>query len=349
MATEKTMIDKERKRAGVTLSSRQCEAIEALLNNPSVSEAARAIGMPTKKLARLLEDPVFDAEYEAATRAAYNHQMTCLRQGATLGVKSAVKIMHMGGKLADRLKAAHILIRLAADDKELREFAVAARKLELALRQAPVSASDGAPARAPGTGHGARSAHKRKQAIGALLAQRTLADAARATGDSVQTLCRWLNQPAFRAEFAAAARAVWGEAMMIVRRQLPQAITLQKNFMVDPAAPDAIHLQALSYVLGETKVDQMAGLRDRIAKLTGADDEPAARAKTIPRSLYRKVQRLKDGLRQATGPAVIAPVFMHAVDGRPAGTSVRGPDGRRVWLDPPPGCRAGELVEEEAA
>jgi hypothetical protein len=172
------------------LSARQCEAIEALLNNPSVSEAARAIDMPTKKLARWLEDPVFDGEYETATRAAHNHQMACMRQGATLGVKSAVKIMHMGEKRADRLKAANILIRLAADDKELREFAVAARKLELALRQAPVSASEGAPARAPGRGHGARSARKRKQAIGALLAQRTRADAARVTGDSVQTLCR---------------------------------------------------------------------------------------------------------------------------------------------------------------
>jgi hypothetical protein len=331
------------------LSAKQCEAIEALLNNPSVSEAARAIGMPTKKLARLLKDPVLEAEYEAATRAAYNHQMTCLRQGAILGVKSAVKIMHTGAKPADRLKAANILIRLAEDDKELREFAVAARKLELAAPSAPASESEGAPAKAPGTGHGARSARKRKQAIPALLTQRTLADAARVTGYSVQTLCRWMNQPVFAAELAAAARAAWGEAMMIVRRQLPQAITLQKNFMVDPAVPDAIHLQALSCVLRETKADQNAALRERLAKLTGADDEPAARAKTVPRSLYRKVQRLKDGLRQATGPVVIAPVFMHAVDGRPAGTSVRGPDGRRVWLDPPPGCRAGELVEEEAA
>ena len=136
---------------------------------------------------------------------------------------------------------------------------------------------------------------------------------------------------------------------MIVRRQLPQAITLLKNCMIDPALPDAIHLQALSYVLSETKADQNAALRDRIARLRGAEDEPAARAKTVPGSLYRKVQQLKAGLRQATGPVVIAPVFMHARDGKPEGTSVRRPDGRRVWLDPPPGCRAGERVEEEVA
>jgi len=39
-------------------------------------------------------------------------------------------------------------------------------------------------------------------------------------------------------------------------------------------------------------------------------------------------------------------IYAHAVDGKPAGLSVIGPDDRPRWLDPPAGCKAGEPVEE---
>jgi hypothetical protein len=326
-----------------TLSPEKCKAIEALVNSPSVADAARVLGMSAKKLSRLMENPEFAAQYEAATRASFHHQMARQRQGATLAVKSIIRIMHEGKKPADRLKASRLLIRLAEEDKEIREFEVTVRKLEQAPLPAVVSPST---AERGSTG-GVKLSRKQKQAIAALLAERTLAEVAVVTGGSVPTLCRWLHQPAFQAAFAAAARAVWGQAMMMVRNYLPQAITQQKNLMIDPALPDAIKLQAVSGPLREGKADQMAALRDRLEKQTGASE--AEPGKTIERSLYRRVQRLKASLRQAAGPVVIGATFMHAVDGRPAGTSVRGPDGRHVWLDPPPGCEAGEPVEEEAA
>ena len=326
-----------------TLSPEQCKAIEALVNSPSVADAARVRGMSAKKLSRLMDNPEFAAQYEAATRASFHHQMARQRQGATLAVKSIIRIMHEGKKPADRLKASRLLIRLAEEDQEIREFEVTVRKLEQASLPAVVSPLTGEPA---STG-GVKLSRKQKQAIAALLAERTLAEVAVVTGVGVQTLCRWLHQPAFQAAFAAAARAVWGQAMMMVRKYLPQAITQQKNLMIDPALPDAIKLQAVSGPLREGKADQMAALRDRLEKQTGASE--AEPGKTIERSLYRRVKRLKASLRQAAGPVVIGATFMHAVDGRPAGTSVRGPDGRHVWLNPPPGCEAGELVAEEAA
>ena len=113
-----------------TLSPEQCKAIEALVNSPSVADAARVRGMSAKKLSRWMENPEFDAQYEAATRASFHHQMTRQRQGATLAVKSTIRIMHEGKKPADRLKASRLLIRLAEDDKEIREFEVTVRKLE---------------------------------------------------------------------------------------------------------------------------------------------------------------------------------------------------------------------------
>jgi hypothetical protein len=48
----------------------------------------------------------------------------------------------------------------------------------------------------------------------------------------------------------------------------------------------------------------------------------------------------------STMPSDIRIVFCHASDGRPAGISVFGPDGRLVWLEPPEGSREGELVRE---
>jgi hypothetical protein len=38
--------------------------------------------------------------------------------------------------------------------------------------------------------------------------------------------------------------------------------------------------------------------------------------------------------------------FWHSENGLPAGTSVNGPDGRLVWLDPPEGCQKGEPVSK---
>jgi hypothetical protein len=332
---------------GTTLSPVECEAIEALCDSTTRADAARVLGMSIKKLCRMMQNPVFEAEYEAATSAAFNHQKARQRQGVTLGVKSTIRIMQEGKKPADRLKAANILIRLAEDDQEIsREFEVMVRKLEQA--QLPATGRPCAGERPPGTGHGAKLPPTQMRAIPVLLEQRTLAEAALVSGVGVQTLCRWLHTPAFLAAFAAAVRAVWGQAMMIVRKYLPQAITLQRNFMIDPALPDAIKLQAVSGTLREAKADQMAALKERLANLESGPGE-AEPGKSIASSLYRRVQRLKASLRQTTGPVVIPLTFMHAVDGKPGGTSVSGPDGLRVWVDPPPGCKAGEPVEQKAA
>jgi hypothetical protein len=50
--------------------------------------------------------------------------------------------------------------------------------------------------------------------------------------------------------------------MIMESEYLPPAITLQRNFMIDPALPDAIKLQAVSGTLREAKADQMAALKD---------------------------------------------------------------------------------------
>jgi hypothetical protein len=43
---------------------------------------------------------------------------------------------------------------------------------------------------------------------------------------------------------------------------------------------------------------------------------------------------------------VLRIVYPHNRDGKPAGSSVIGPDGRHVWWEPPEGCKKGEPVED---
>jgi hypothetical protein len=63
-------------------------------------------------------------------------------------------------------------------------------------------------------------------------------------------------------------------------------------------------------------------------------------------SLRRRLERVESRASQSTMPGIRI-VFCHARDGRPTGVSVFGPGGRLVWLEPPAGCREGELVPEE--
>jgi hypothetical protein len=51
------------------LTGKQRVAIEALLNQPTVAEAARVAGIAEQTLGRWKKDPAFDAEYRAAKRA----------------------------------------------------------------------------------------------------------------------------------------------------------------------------------------------------------------------------------------------------------------------------------------
>ena len=81
---------------------------------------------------------------------------------------------------------------------------------------------------------------------------------------------------------------------------------------------------------------------------------------TLKREELKKVFAAKDGGLLgsvwsggtiASEPAYKVPKitveFWHCKNGLPAGTSVMGPDGRLVWLDPPEGCQKGELAEDD--
>jgi hypothetical protein len=62
------------------------------------------------------------------------------------------------------------------------------------------------------------------------------------------------------------------------------------------------------------------------------------------RNLSRRLDRL-EALAPRWNPTEIEVVFVN--DGQPGGLrSVRGPDDRHVWWNPPEGCKVGELIED---
>src|SRR4051794_3849812 len=74
------------------------------------------------------------------------------------------------------------------------------------------------------SGHGEKLTRKQEQAIGHLLTEATVADAAALAGVGVATLRRWLALPAFRNAYRAARRQVVEQAVARLQRAAERAV-----------------------------------------------------------------------------------------------------------------------------
>jgi hypothetical protein len=147
----------------------------------------------------------------------------------------------------------------------------------------------------------------------------------------------------------AATRAVFGTAMALVQSRFSDAVTMVRKLSVNRAIPEQTRLKAALYLLEEAKTNELEEQEASVAELNPADEggEDRRTQKMLGRSCYQSLKRIKAALRHVRAPAGIGRVILvHAVDGRAAGTSERGPDGRHIWLNPPPGCKAGEAVTD---
>jgi transposase-like protein len=117
-------------------------------------------------------------------------------------------------------------------------------------------------------GHGAKYPHKRERAIAALLSQRSVEAAARATGIGVNTLLRWMQQPEFEAMLREARRADLSQAIGRFRDAVGAAVTTVLKIMVDQNASAGARLRAAEIVLEQAaKRSEMEAIEDRVAKL----------------------------------------------------------------------------------
>jgi hypothetical protein len=116
------------------------------------------------------------------------------------------------------------------------------------------------------SGHGEKLTRKQEQAIAALLAEPTVAAAAKAAQVGAATLRRWLARPAFRAAYRAARRAVVEAAVGQLQRAAGEAVAaLRRNLACGtPAAENGAAKAILEHSL---KAVELLDLAERVEEL----------------------------------------------------------------------------------
>ena len=220
--------------ARAKLSAKKLKALEALLIQPRVAEAAAAAGIAPHVLQRWIStDREFGAAWRAATGATHRQCRRRLGQGYIQAVQSTIQLMYSAPKASTRLKAARDVIALAREANEFAELVAAVADAERLVAAAQAgSLADGKRGKPGIRAHGAKFPRCQEKAVTALLTERSIAGAARAAGISTPTLYRWLKVPAFLARYAAAAEQVFGEGMRWAQMKEGDAVTIIRNCRV---------------------------------------------------------------------------------------------------------------------
>jgi hypothetical protein len=128
------------------------------------------------------------------------------------------------------------------------------------------------------TGHGTKFGRKQEEAIAALLAQRTLEEAARVIGVGTKTLQRWLQEPQFQAAYREARRHAVAQATARLQHASSAAVSVLLTVMLDGHAPQASRIRAASTVLEMSfRGVELDDIEARVAELERrtSDEKPS--------------------------------------------------------------------------
>jgi len=124
------------------------------------------------------------------------------------------------------------------------------------------------------TGHGAKFGRKKEEAIVALLTHRTVEEAARAVSVTPKTLLRWQKEPEFDAEFRAAKRSAFKQAVGRLHHLSSAAVSTLGKVMLDPETPPAVKVRAADNILDHTvKAIEIEDIEARLSELERAAEE----------------------------------------------------------------------------
>ncbi|MBZ5625998.1 MAG: hypothetical protein LAQ69_46015 [Acidobacteriia bacterium] len=127
-------------------------------------------------------------------------------------------------------------------------------------------------------GHGSKFGRKRDEAIAALLTQRNIEDAAKATGIAPNTLLKWMKEPEFDRGYRAARRAAFSQSVARLQQGSSAAATTLLKIMIDSATPASVRVRAAEAILNHTaKAIEIDDIEARVADL-----ERAAEAQRKP-------------------------------------------------------------------
>ena|SRR5579863_9036130 len=118
---------------GAKFGRKKEEAITALLSQPNIEAAARAIGVVPNTLLRWMKLPEFLSAYREARRAAFGQAVARLQQGASAAATTLLKMMIDSNTPASvRVRAADCVLDHAAKAIELEDLEVRVKQLEQA-------------------------------------------------------------------------------------------------------------------------------------------------------------------------------------------------------------------------
>lgn len=119
---------------GEKLSRKQEQAIVALLQMPTISEAAKCAGIGEATLWRWLQTPEFQDQYREAKRQAVSQAISRLQRATSKAVDTLESIMgDAASPSSSRVAAAKTVLEMALKAVELEDLAARIEALEKTL------------------------------------------------------------------------------------------------------------------------------------------------------------------------------------------------------------------------
>lgn len=113
------------------LEPRQEQAIVALLNQPTVAQAAASCAVSERTLHRWLADPAFVKAYRTARREAFSHAVSMAQRYTPLAVQTLAKTMtDTSSPHSSRVSAASNLLKFGRESIELDDLVGRVESLE---------------------------------------------------------------------------------------------------------------------------------------------------------------------------------------------------------------------------
>src|ERR1700680_2669237 len=120
-------------------------------------------------------------------------------------------------------------------------------------------------------GHGEKFGRKKEEAIAALLSQRNIEEAAKASGIGANTLLRWLKMPEFQAAYREARRAAFAQSIARLQQGTAAAATTLLKTMIDANTPASVKVRAAEAIFNHAaKAIEIEDIEARVSELERA-------------------------------------------------------------------------------
>jgi hypothetical protein len=120
-------------------------------------------------------------------------------------------------------------------------------------------------------GHGTQFGRKKEEAIAALLTQRNIEEAAKATGIAPNTLLRWMKEPEFQTAYRDARRAAFGQAVARLQQGTSAAATTLLKTLIDANTPASVRVRAAEAIFNHAaKAIEIEDIEARVSELERA-------------------------------------------------------------------------------